>query len=565
MSVLLDALKRAALDKKKGQSEAGIDAAAPTLNDAVPEPAIPEPTVSESESESLLDESVFEESLEAEDDAFTELFDDEGWDTEELEELVSDIDPDSETNDLEVDESEVDGLITEHEDPEFEARKEKQELQFALMQAEEKREQERLEREYRQAEAAREQERLRQEAKTQRLFEEEAIRREKEEAEKEARKNELLEEARKQAEEDEKRRAENETSLTTLVHEGHAINKRQKQRARFLYAVLTLTAGFAIIAYYIYLLGSQSDVPLRERLEDQVVRQETSTPPSTLETQSSSVSASGASSAETENPFAEPIQTEPVQKVPTFLPIESLDLSPSSDDLNQAFTKQEETGEPESATVSNESVARDQEDGGQEVVHVYHKAVPTKLSDTVNRAYQSYQRGDLNKADLLYRQALRSYPRNRDALLGAAAVAVDRGAFDEAARLYQIRLNDNPADSHARSALLALSSQTDFASSDIDQMIDASPQDAHLYFLKGYAHALNGDWLEAQAAFFDAHHWDQANADYAFNLAVSLDHLGQQSAAVRFYRQAIDLAQERKGAFSIDQARQRLAQIESAH
>ena len=61
-----------------------------------------------------------------------------------------------------------------------------------------------------------------------------------------------------------------------------------------------------------------------------------------------------------------------------------------------------------------------------------------------------------------------------------------------------------------------------------------------------------------------AHHRDPANPDYAYNLAVGLEHLGQHKFALGFYRRALQLASARNGAnFNLAQAQARISQLAS--
>ncbi|MCP4043957.1 MAG: tetratricopeptide repeat protein, partial [Gammaproteobacteria bacterium] len=50
-------------------------------------------------------------------------------------------------------------------------------------------------------------------------------------------------------------------------------------------------------------------------------------------------------------------------------------------------------------------------------------------------------------------------------------------------------------------------------------------------------------------SFFHAFSADSGNADYAFNLAVSLDHMGQYAAAADYYRKALELSGRRPANF----------------
>jgi Flp pilus assembly protein TadD len=48
-------------------------------------------------------------------------------------------------------------------------------------------------------------------------------------------------------------------------------------------------------------------------------------------------------------------------------------------------------------------------------------------------------------------------------------------------------------------------------------------------------------WSEAQQSYFEAVRLDASNADFAYNLAVSLDHLNQTRIALDYYRRALAL------------------------
>jgi tetratricopeptide (TPR) repeat protein len=69
-------------------------------------------------------------------------------------------------------------------------------------------------------------------------------------------------------------------------------------------------------------------------------------------------------------------------------------------------------------------------------------------------------------------------------------------------------------------------------------------------------------WPQAQQAYFQAHHLEPDNADYAYNLAVSLDHLRQPKLALNFYRRAEQLASSQARAnFNLSHARERIGTL----
>lgn len=184
-----------------------------------------------------------------------------------------------------------------------------------------------------------------------------------------------------------------------------------------------------------------------------------------------------------------------------------------------------------------------------------------RTSPRLQQAYDAYQRGDFTLARRAYQRVLRAQPTNRDGLLGMAAVASVSGDDSGAAGLYQRLLELNPQDSVARAALFNLGLDPDVGRSvaDLKSMLAEEPEAAHLHFSLGNAFAQQERWAEAQDAYFSAVRYDSTNPDYAFNLAVSLDHLRQTQAASQYYRQALELAGGRDVGFRPDAVRQRIA------
>ena len=90
----------------------------------------------------------------------------------------------------------------------------------------------------------------------------------------------------------------------------------------------------------------------------------------------------------------------------------------------------------------------------------------------------------------------------------------------------------------------------------------ASDPGAHvLNFALGNQLAQQGRWPEAQQQYFKAFAADPENADFAYNLAVSLDHLRQPRVALEYYQRAITLAKTRGAGFDLAAAQARAAQL----
>lgn len=162
----------------------------------------------------------------------------------------------------------------------------------------------------------------------------------------------------------------------------------------------------------------------------------------------------------------------------------------------------------------------------------------------MRRAYGAFREGDYTGAIEAYRLALEADPLNQDALLGLAALALRTGDAQQAAQYFEATLDLDPQNSVAIAGLVALQeggSAID-RESFLKNMLYERPTAAHLHFSLGIQYASQARWSDAQQAFFDAFSHDPTNADYAFNLAVSLDRLGQARSAADYYRRSLNLA-----------------------
>ncbi len=181
----------------------------------------------------------------------------------------------------------------------------------------------------------------------------------------------------------------------------------------------------------------------------------------------------------------------------------------------------------------------------------------------MSEAYAALEAGRFDSARQLYDQALRSEPSNIDALLGLAAIAQQENRADEASKQYLKILDIDPRHALAQTGLIALLGRADpqAAESRLKQLAARDPSPA-LYFTLGNLYADQGQWSQAQQAYFQAHHLDAGNPDYAYNLAVALEHLGQPKLALGFYRRAVQQAAGRGRAnFNSAQAQTRITQL----
>jgi tetratricopeptide (TPR) repeat protein len=201
------------------------------------------------------------------------------------------------------------------------------------------------------------------------------------------------------------------------------------------------------------------------------------------------------------------------------------------------------------------------EEGRRNVISVSRGSPEPVLNPLHAQAYSALQAGQLDEARRLYGQLANAEPKNVDALLGLAAIAAQRGNVEEASRLYLQILELEPRHALAQSGLIALLGSADplAAESRLRQLIAREPS-AYLHFTLGNLYADQSQWAAAQQAYFQAHHLEPVNPDYAYNLAVALEHVSQPKLALGFYRRAVQLAATRgRTNFNLAQAQERVA------
>ena len=179
-----------------------------------------------------------------------------------------------------------------------------------------------------------------------------------------------------------------------------------------------------------------------------------------------------------------------------------------------------------------------------ELIKISRSKSVDKSSALINKAYAEYLTGDLGSAEKNYRIILNNLPENRDALLGLAAISLHKGDIRQAYIYYLEVLRLYPRDSVAEAALINFNDSGDYSRSEsiLKTFLQGEPDNSFLHYSLARLYAAQRRWPEAQQSFFDAHRIESSNADYAFNLAVSLEHIGQQQSAIDYYNVALDLA-----------------------
>jgi Tfp pilus assembly protein PilF len=174
-------------------------------------------------------------------------------------------------------------------------------------------------------------------------------------------------------------------------------------------------------------------------------------------------------------------------------------------------------------------------------------------------AYAAYKAGNDELAMTLYNQVLALDPGNRNALLARAAINVQNGNSSAAIEDYQTLLLANPKDSLAMASLVAVANYSPLETeSQLKLMIRDEPSSPHLNFALANVYGAQNRWQEAQGYYFRALQNNPGDPNYAYNLAVSLEHISQPSSAMTYYRRALDNFDNGLATFSRDVVDQRL-------
>lgn len=261
----------------------------------------------------------------------------------------------------------------------------------------------------------------------------------------------------------------------------------------------------------------------------------------------------------TTNPIAQldspaPAQTLWQDGLPPIAPEPSQDWEPAPVDPRVVrgeqplpFAESDATAEPETPAAS---------------IRITRGTQPNKVSLDLQTAYADFQAGRLAQAETGYRQVLARDTDNRDARMGLAAIALRSGLLEAARAQYQAVLQRNPRDLTAHAALADLGQDRNAnTESQLKSLLAEQPQSAPLHFALANLYAEQQRWPYAQQAYFEAQRLAPEHPDYAFNLAVSLEHLGQSKLALEYYRRAVQLAGAHNAQFDLRAAQQRVTAL----
>jgi len=186
------------------------------------------------------------------------------------------------------------------------------------------------------------------------------------------------------------------------------------------------------------------------------------------------------------------------------------------------------------------------------------------VAEALEQAWQAYENAQYPQAKIFYRKVLVAEKNNRDAWLGLGAIAVIEKDKVAAKAAYTILLNDDPRDPIAIAALASLRNNTAATETDekyLLRMLQKNPGDTHLSFALGNVYAQQNKWKLAQQSYFNAWQGDNQNADYTFNLAVSMDQLGKSKQAINFYQDSLRKSENKQVFFSRQAVKKRITEL----
>lgn len=213
-------------------------------------------------------------------------------------------------------------------------------------------------------------------------------------------------------------------------------------------------------------------------------------------------------------------------------------------------------------TPANRDVAGTTTKDPQGVSLLSSKAKPASQMES---AYTAYQAGKLGEATRLYQEVLRADPTQRDAWLGLAVIAHASNQREPAMDAYKRVLRLEPQNATALAGLSSLITNAGEPQQEsrLREMLARTPQEADLNNALGLVLSGERRWSEAQPLFFKAHSAAPQEPQFAYNLAVTLDHLRKSSLAAQYYETALGLAQGKVAGFDEASARGRLAALKA--
>lgn len=343
---------------------------------------------------------------------------------------------------------------------------------------------------------------------------------------------------------------DNEAALSALINKSNQYQQRAQKKRTVLLAtlILLLISGSALFFYL------KTEMASQELYIAQNNRSPLPGEPPVVNNRAQLTSENQAVTAESTN--NKPVSPDHVHNTQT---------------TSHSHTTETSSLKPRSTQISTPKADKVSSKPAEKKIHIQQSSREDPIDSLIMNAYNAFQRGQYEQAQILYQQVLEQEPRNRDANLGLAAIALKQQRYEYARQKYLALLKLNPKDSLAIAGLSSINQGSlqhlDDASlneSQLKFMLKEQPDAAHLYFALGSLYAGKGQWPQAQSAYFSAWAADSNNADYTYNLAVSLDHINQSQQALQYYQLSLRLMQGSAASFSAAQVQQRISSLQEA-
>ncbi len=170
----------------------------------------------------------------------------------------------------------------------------------------------------------------------------------------------------------------------------------------------------------------------------------------------------------------------------------------------------------------------------------FQKLAPSPAERAAAKASELARSGNVEQAEEQFREVLRSAPSNADAVVGLAALLIERGEHEEAESL----LGRVPTDRRAKvlkHRLFLQSFAARHGGEDLDGAVAANPRDARARYRWGVMLAAKGEYEAALDQLLESVRLDRAFADGAARKAVLavFDILGLESPITRDYQRRL--------------------------
>jgi tetratricopeptide (TPR) repeat protein len=181
------------------------------------------------------------------------------------------------------------------------------------------------------------------------------------------------------------------------------------------------------------------------------------------------------------------------------------------------------------------------ESAATESIKIISKNTITDKDRWLHEAYAAYLRGDDQLALAKYNAVLDIDPDNRNALLARASISIQNNRIAEAIGDYRRILFTNPKDSLAMSSMIAVANfSPEQSETQLKLLIRDDPDSHYLNFTLGNIFGAQNRWQEAQRKYFAALQNNPDDPNYAYNLAVSLEHIAKPKVAIAYYELALN-------------------------